>query len=179
VLSLDQTRWTSHAAYAGDLSCPKWLHTDPFLKDLGGHRGYMNFMKEVQIGQKPTPDDFDQVLFGRRRSSEAFIVKQDEQERPITPERALQQVLSLTGASREILNQTKRGKQGNPVRGVAAWWLTHGVGLTNVKAGQFLNMTPVAVSKALARLQSQIVRDPTGDTAQWILKLRDSLPKGQ
>jgi REP element-mobilizing transposase RayT len=175
VLSLEQTRWTSHDVYVGDLKCPDWLHTAALLKALGGRRGYKSLMKAVQVGRRPEPADFGQVLFGRCRSSEAFIVKQEEQARAITPEMALEQVLDITGGCQEILYQTKRGKTGNPVRGVAAWWLTHGAGLTNVKAGQLLNMTPVAVSKALARLQTQLVRDPAGETAQWVLKLRDLL----
>ena len=97
VLSLEQTRWTSHAVYSGDLNRPDWLHTATLLSALGGRIGYAEFMKTVQEGQRPSPGGFDQVLFGRRRSSESFIVKQEERERTITPEQGLEQVLKITG----------------------------------------------------------------------------------
>jgi predicted transcriptional regulator len=82
------------------------------------------------------------------------------------------QVLEITGKKKSLFRQTIHGKQGNSVRAVAAWWLIHGAGLTNVQTGEILKMTPVAVSKALARIQSQIDRDRTCETAQWIRELR-------
>jgi hypothetical protein len=68
-------------------------------------------------------------------------------------------------------------RQGNPPRAVAAWWLTHGAGLTNVKAGEHLKMSAVAVSKALHWIEQQLAGDASGDVYRWIYLLKDL--KGQ
>ena len=177
VMSLEQYRWTSHAAYAKELSCPDWLQTDFILSELGGVEGYRQYIEEIQLGRRRAPNDFNEVLFGRRSASEAFVVKQEERERTITPEKALEQVLEITGAQQDALVQTQRGRQGNPPRAVAAWWLTHGAGLTNVKAGEYLSMSPVAVSKALRWVDQQLANDSRGDVYRWIFYLKDH--KGQ
>lgn len=177
VMSLEQSRWTSHAAYAQELSCPDWLHTDFILSELGGVEGYRQYIEAVQLRSRRAPADFDDVLFRRRRSSEAFIVKQAERERGTTPEKAIDQVMEITGTSEEALRQTRRGRRGNPPRAVAAWWLTHGEGLTNVSAGEHLAMSPVAVSKALRWVEQQLGSDPNGEVYHWIFLLKDR--KGQ
>ena len=177
VMSLEQSRWTSHAAYAKELSCPDWLNTDFILSELGGVEGYRQYIEEIQLGRRRAPENFDEVLFHRRRASEAFIVKQDEQERSISPEKALQQVQEITGAPVEAFTQTQRGRAGNPPRAVAAWWLTHGAGLTNVSAGERLAMSPVAVSKVLRWVENQLASDANSDVYRWIFLLKDL--KGQ
>ena len=67
----------------------------------------------------------------------------------------------------------KEAGQGNPPRAVAAWWLTHGAGLTNVKVGESLSMSPVAVSKALRWVDQQLANDSRGDVYRWIFYLKD------
>ena len=57
----------------------------------------------------------------------------------------------------------QRDWQGNPPRAVAAWWLTHGADLTNVKAGEYLSMSSLAVSKALRWVDQQLASDAKGD----------------
>ncbi len=177
VMSLEQSRWTSHAAYAKELSCPDWLTTDSILSELDGVDGYRQYIKEIQQGRRRPPNEFSEVLFGRRRASEAFVAKQEERERDITPETALEQIIKITGVMAEALVQTRRGRQGNPPRAVAAWWLTHGAGLTNVKAGDYLKMSPVAVSRALHWVEQQLASDAKGDVYRWIYLLKDL--KGQ
>ena len=177
IMSLEKSRWTSHAAYAHELSCPDWLHTDFILSKLGGVEGYRQYIEDIHLGRRRAPESFDEVLFRRRRASEAFIVKQEDGERSITPDKALIQVQEITGASADTLTQTQRGRRGNPPRAVAAWWLTHGAGLTNVSAGEHLAMSPVAVTKALRWVENQLATDATGDVYRWILLLKDL--KGQ
>ena len=77
-MSLEQSRWTSDVANARELSCPDWLHTDRVLSELGGVEGYRQYIEEIQQGRRQAPNEFSEVLFGRRRASEAFIVKQVE-----------------------------------------------------------------------------------------------------
>jgi len=177
VMSLEQSRWTSHAAYADERACPDWLHTDLVLSELGGVEGYRQYVEEIQLGRRRAPKDFDEVLFRRRRASEALVVKQAERGRDLTPEKALMQVEEITGAREETLTRTQRGRRGNPPRAVAAWWLTHGAGLTNVSAGERLAMSPVAVSKALRWVEHQLANDADGDVGRWIFLLKER--KGQ
>jgi putative transposase len=54
VISLEQSRWTSHAAYAKELSCPDWLTTDSILSQLDGVDGYRQYIEEIQQGRRPT-----------------------------------------------------------------------------------------------------------------------------
>jgi REP element-mobilizing transposase RayT len=173
VTKLGQTRWTSHASYTGRRGCPDWLHTEAFLEALGGREEYRKYIRSVQLGRRPAPADFETVLFKRRRSSEFFLVKQDEQVRELSAEEAIEQVLKITSASRRELKQSKRGREGNPARAVAAWWLTHGAGLTNVKAAAYLNMTPVAVSRVITKVKSQLVRNSEGEIYRWVQLLKD------
>jgi putative transposase len=177
VVKVEQSRWTSHGAYSGALGCPEWLEIDTLLAELGGPKGYRRYVQEIQQGRRKAPADFEQVLFGRRRSSEAFVVTQAEQEeRGISAKDALSQVRELTGATSRVLKETRRGPAGNPARAVAAWWLTHGAGLTNVKAGQYLGMPPVAVCRAIAHVQSQLVKNPSGEIYRWVQLLREMKP---
>ena len=176
-MTLEQTRWTSHAIYAGMLSCPEWLHTKEMLLALGGDGGYTKFINSIQKGRRPTPEGFESVLFGGRRSSEAFVTKKEEAPRNISAQEALHQVLKITGASKAELTKTKRGTVGNPARAIAAWFLTREAGLTNVKAGEILRMTPVAISKTLARVQNQLAINGTGKIAQWILIIGEELKR--
>ena len=115
-MKLGQTRWTSHASYTGRISCPDWLHTETLLEELGGREQYRRYIRSVQLGRRPAPDDFEQVLFKRRRSSEFLMVKQEEHGSELTAEEAIEQVLQITSASKRELKQSKRGREGNPAR---------------------------------------------------------------
>ena len=44
VMKLEQSRWTSHGAYSGELCCPEWLHTEALLSELGGPHGYRQYI---------------------------------------------------------------------------------------------------------------------------------------
>ena len=61
------------------------------------------------MGRRSAPAEFERVLFGRRRSSEAFIVKQEEGGREISAEKALHQVLEMSHVTMEELKKTQRG----------------------------------------------------------------------
>jgi hypothetical protein len=47
VMRMDQSRWTSHGAYSGKLRCPEWLNTEEILSELGGAKGYRQYIKEI------------------------------------------------------------------------------------------------------------------------------------
>lgn len=173
VVKLTQTRWTSHASYTGKERCPDWLCTETLLEEMGGKPGYRRYMKNVRLGRQHPPDNFEQVLFERRCSSDFLLVKQEEEKRALSAEEAITQVLKITSATKRELKLSRRGREGNPARAVAAWWLTHGAGLTNVKASGHLKMTPVAVSRAIAHVKSQIVQNPEGDISRWVQLLKD------
>lgn len=179
VMTLAQSRWTSHLIYTGVLKRPEWLEMETMMSHVGGPSGYAKFMKSVQIGKRPKPEGFGNVLFEGRRSSEYALTKQPETSRKTTEEEALRQVIAVTGVSRDELTRTRRGTVGNPARAVAAWWLTHGAGLSNVIAGEVLKMTPPAVSRSITRVQGQLVKNGTGKIGQWILAIKEFDKKEQ
>ena len=70
----------------------------------------------------------DCVMFRGRRSSEMFVQKRQEQARALLPADALGQVLEVSGADESELYREVKGRGGNPVRSVAAWWVVQGRG---------------------------------------------------
>lgn len=93
VMTLAQSRWTSHLIYAGVLKRPEWLEMETMMSHVGGPSGYAKFMRSVQVGQRPMPESFGQVLFEGRRSSEYALTKQPEMSRKTNEEEALRQVI--------------------------------------------------------------------------------------
>ena len=171
---VDQWRWTSHRYYSGKVNAPDWLWTGQLLKELGGAHGYRQYVSEVRQGRREMPDGFDQVLFGRQRSSDLQIVKHPENARELTVDRALEQVLKVSGKDRDEIYREVRGRGGNPVRTIAAWWLAVGAGCSNREVGRQLKMSEVSVSRALGRVRRELKARPLGELYDWAHKLRET-----
>ncbi|MCP4601979.1 MAG: hypothetical protein GY847_15930 [Proteobacteria bacterium] len=179
VMRVDQWIWTSHRFYNGKNVSPDWLTTDELASELGEVSGYRRYLKEVRQGRRERPDRFEQILFGGRRSTEMQVLKQEVSERALNPENALEQVLEVSGSEKGDIFREVRGRGGNPVRTVAAWWLVVGAGLSNGEVGKSTKMSNAAVSRAIARVRSEIIRNPNGDIAEWVSSLREIKEKLQ
>jgi hypothetical protein len=177
VMRIDQWHWTSHNYYSGKGVAPEWFTTEDFLTEFEGVEGYRRYLKEVRQGRRESPEGFDLVLHGGQRSSEMPIVKQDESARDLEPEHALEQVQEVSGIGSDEIFREVRGRGGNPVRTVAAWWLVIGAGLSNGEAGRLLKMSPVAVSRAISRVRMESKRNPTGDIAERADNLKEKQEK--
>ena len=174
VMRINQWRWTSHPFYSGQKTPPDWLTTSDLIKEYGGVEGYRQYLKEVRQGSRERPSGFATVLFGGRRSSEMSIVKQDEAPRSLKPEDALKQVLTVGNASKADLFREVKGRGGNPVRTVAAWWLVMGAGLPNREVGKILKMSQVAVSRAIGRVRGEMSTNPSGQISNWACALKEN-----
>jgi REP element-mobilizing transposase RayT len=175
VLRADQWRWSSQREYRGQRLAPNWLSIDELLGEYGGHSGYARYFGETLRGRREPPDGFESVAFGSRRSSSG-IVAVAEVPRLRGSSQAIEEVLSVTGLAIAGLMQPKRGRGGNPARTLAAWWLVFGAGQTNVATGRALDMSPVAVTRALERVRTELASRPSGDIYRWVHELED-LPK--
>jgi REP element-mobilizing transposase RayT len=173
VTRINQWRWSSHRFYSGKTPVPHWLDTGNLWNELDGADGYRRYVSEIRQGRREMPDDFDQILFGRRRSSGIQVLAQPEQSRAVSVEEALQQVARVSGQPIEQMSKQIRGRAGNPVRVLAAWWLTIGAGCSNGQAGERLNLSPVAVCKAIARVKRELARHPEGEIYDWAMVLGD------
>jgi hypothetical protein len=173
VMRVDQWHWSSHIYYSGRKAAPDWLTTAVLLKEYGGAEGYRMYLAEVRNGRRERPAEFDRVLFSGRRSSEMFVAKQEEEPRATTPDDALKQVLQISGAKKKELFREVKGRGGNPVRTLAAWWLAHSAGLINKEVGKTLNMSEVAVSRAVSRVSQEVKENAGGVIAKWVFALKE------
>ncbi|MDD5309357.1 MAG: transposase [Deltaproteobacteria bacterium] len=164
VTRLGDAIWTSHDAYAGRSVGPDWLSTDDHLDAFGGSKGYSEFVRQVRIGRIGAPVGFAAVGFaGRQTKRDTANDAKSRVARIFPVAMALAQVAQAAGVPVAELRRTKRGRKGNPARVVAAWWLVHGAGLTNVEAGKALRMHPVRVSQAASRVHNSRGMDPCVD----------------
>ena len=116
-------------------------------------------------------------MFGGRRSSEMFVVKRGEQPRETAPEDALNQVIHVSGVPRQELFRVVKGRGGNPVRTLAAWWLVQGAGLKNKEAGEILKMSEVAVSRAISRVRRETKYNHSAPLSVWASSLKERTDK--
>ncbi len=174
-MRIDQWIWTSHSFYTGTGVAPDWLTTEALARELGGKEGYRQYLKEVRQGRKEQPDGFSKVLFANRRSTEMPAIKRKSSARSLKPKDAVRQVLEISGSTEADVFVEVRGRGGNPVRTVAAWWMVVGAGVSNGDVGKRLKMSPVAVSRAIRRVRSEIISNPSSDIANWASDLKQTL----
>lgn len=149
---VDAARWTSHAAYVGGESCPRWLQTAELLDLFGGEEAYRGYLWEVQIGRESGPPDFDPEAFWRPTRTARVPV--GEPPRPVMgAEEALAQVATVTGETLAGVCAAPRGPGGNPARWLAAWWLERAAGLPHEEIGRLLGASPPQVSRFVARVR--------------------------
>lgn len=170
VMKPEQANWTSHGVYTGEDRYPEWLTTADLKKRLRSVGGYKRYLRDVMSGKRNEPEGFNAVIFEGRQAGRLMMVKHKQVQTGRSARQALKQVLDLTGASEDELRRTRRGRAGNSVRALAAWWLVHGAGFTNVEASEMLGMTPGAVGKLLSKLRtSRSYSD--GKLREWMFAL--------
>lgn len=171
---LDQSRWTSHAAYLGEERRPDWLTTDELLAHFGGARAYLAYTWEVHAGRRAPPAGFDEAkLWTPTRTERARPPAPPP--RPLGAEQALAQVLAITGVTEEALRANGRGARGNPARWVAAWWLQRGAGMSLREIGELLDAEVPLVCRWCGRVAKALPGTPVGD---WARALREGAEDG-
>ncbi len=164
--------WTSHRAYLGKRVDFDWLTIDDLSEYFDAVGGYRSFVSDVKKKSCPAPDGFGSVTFDSVQMSRYMVTQQQPLGPRIAVEKALAEVLVVSGSNREELFETRRGRAGNPVRALAAWWLTHGAGMSNIDAGRTLKMSSNAVCKVLKTLRDNPQAYGGRIMIQWIQTLK-------
>jgi REP element-mobilizing transposase RayT len=151
----EQAEWTSHAFYSSAEPAPEWFDSAELLGMFGGARAYLDYVRDVRAKRAEIPDDFDRVAFhaGRPLSDEAVVAPTRTTVRVVTMKAALAEVLRASGGTAAEVRTTRVGQAGNPLRVVAAFWISRRSKATNVEVGRLIDMGPANVSKAIARVQ--------------------------
>ena len=152
VVHVDQYLWSSHLAYKGITRCPEWLKRIDLCGSAHGSNqlAYIDFIDDVVKGRRMMPDNFEKAIFKQKNdlSSMEFlnINEQNKLEQ-------LKQIASATGVSVTRLKQTRRGRNGNPERTAALYWLVFECNLRLSEAARLLNMNSSSASQTIARIQ--------------------------
>jgi REP element-mobilizing transposase RayT len=151
----EQAEWTSHPFYSGADRPPEWLSTLELSEMFGGTKGYLEYVRAVRSKRAEVPDDFDRVAFqkGRALTDEAVSAPKTLRPKPPKLKMALAEVLRVSGGSIAEICEIRVGRGGNPLRVVAAYWLSRRSKSTNVEVGRAIGMGSADVSKAICRVQ--------------------------
>lgn len=136
VRTVEDSRWTSHGAYAGAEPTPGWLSTAELLEVHGGRDGYLDAIAAAHQGSVQPPALFDPTKFWSVGTRTAQIPADAAPPPLVTPAEALKQVRKVTGLSTAKLKLNRTGYTGNPGRRLLAWWWVHASGLTQADAGK-------------------------------------------
>lgn len=178
VMRPEQAHWTSHGKYLGEDRYPEWLTTSDLRRRFKGVSNYRRYLRDVMIGRTVEPSGFDVVTFEDRRAGRLMMVKKERLPDVRSIDEALEQVMRVTHATESDLHMTQRGRTGNPVRALAAWWLVYGAGLSNTETGAQLGMSPSAVGKLLSKVRTNRSYQD-GQLRDWVVALEESAGKGQ
>ncbi|MFZ5478102.1 MAG: transposase [Myxococcota bacterium] len=168
---IDDTDWSSHAAYAGLASTPEWLTTEDLLAAHGGRDAYRQHVWEYTVGRRPDPAGFEEGALWSSPVSVDLEAVWATPAPPMTPEVALAVLERVTGASSASLREGKRGRGGNPARQLAAWWLAYAAGLPHREVARHLR-TSVALVSRWMKVRGES-RSPQFDG--WVRALEDEL----
>ena len=114
------------------------------------------------------PAEFDaQRLWIRHARARSIPVESGQ---TFSAEEAIAQVLATTGASREQLDEVRRGRGGNAPKRLAIWWLCEATRLSQADVARVLGVSEVSVSRTRAQLQRGEIEDR--ELRQWAEALR-------
>lgn len=164
----DLARWTSHGAYVGSEPRPPWLTTSELLDIHGGVEGYRAYLWETRVGRRPPPEGFDPESFTSKTPTASAPAsprapKSRPRERsaapPADPQAVLAAVCSVMDLPRDELRRPGTGRDGNPARWMAAWWLVHACHLKHREVGELLDASVVTVSQCLLKSDRRRAHD--------------------
>jgi len=173
---VDQSRWTSHGAYAGTEAVPDWLTTADLLSGYGSTEGYRAAQREVELKRAGAPDGFEKALFAPyTRAARKLSGPRPTTGRSAAPtaEAVLEAVAQECEVERAQLTEVRLGRHGNLAKKVGAYWLAVGAGLPNKEVAALLDLHHVRVSQSIKSLRKKTAIDP--DLAQLMARLRRRL----
>lgn len=177
VAKVDDSLWTSHAAYANLAATPDWLTTSELLALHGGREAYRHYLWEVQVGRRPGPEDFDAENFRTRRVSAPVPARLHPPMPALDAHDVLATVCSTVGVKRDQLRRPALGPGGNQARWLAAHWLVYAAHLKHREVADLLEGSVVTVSQWLGKVGEK--RQTDAEFRRAFLAIEESLVKLQ
>jgi REP element-mobilizing transposase RayT len=145
--SVDSARWTSHRSLIGKGKRPAWLSPDRFEASFPTLAVYRGYLREG-LAPEATPAGWDpeQLWVAPKAAKKEKVLAV-----AANPATMLSQLATVTGAPVEQIVQSQRGRQGNPLRVLAAWWLVRAGRLGNKAAAAAIGCEPARISQMLTR----------------------------
>lgn len=164
---LDRAEGTSHAIYLGRSAAPAWMRTDELTEAFGSVEAYLDAYQGLHEGTVEPPDSFDAERLWAPNKTGALT---NEQRRPYTLAQALEDVCAVSGLDVDGVLASPRGRGGNPVNWLAAWWMNER-GIDHGSIRRALHTSHSAVSLRIRRIEERKGTDPK--IREWTRALAD------
>ena len=174
VTRLNESDWTSHAAYVGLERPQEWLHRDEMLEAYGTPEAYYEYLQAVQCGRQQSPDGFERAALWKKRSTKRSKTSRAVELSGSTEERfesAVAELQTVTRLSRKKLLFAPRGRTGNRVRWVTAWWLRWRDRMTGREVATYLGVSQSRISQMVTRARE--AEEVDAHFATWMQVLRE------
>jgi len=175
-LSPEDECWTSHTAYIGHTSKPRWLTCDVLLELFGGAKEFHAFVQRRHVKQTEWPGELDLEtgwlkLQEEKPAGVPPVPPRDTKRKEQSPAVILDKVKEIAGVSHEELLAVTRGPGANPARRFAVIALYYRTNLKQKEIAQHLEMTENQVRNILCRSragQVVLIRD-------WLAELEKAV----
>ena len=180
----DAADWTSHAVYVGLESRPDWLTCEQMWEYYGSMDAYRDYLRDLQTGaeQPPVGFDSDEIWEGPFSGIVRLNLKAPRGHSSIVPDVAPSDATARADAALlevrhvlarplgEILRPV-RGRQGNRMRWVVAWWLSRWGRVPGSETARTLGITRSGVNQ----MASKATRHRESDTLldDWMTRLEE------
>jgi REP element-mobilizing transposase RayT len=174
VTKLEQSQWTSHAAYVGLASRPGWLSTGEMLDLFGTIEAYRSYLVDMQIGRDVNPggDDPGELFRTGKRvlpPSPPTVQTRQVHVQPLDLGAAWDAIERVTGLVRSQIENRSFGRTGNPAWWLALWWLPRATGMTRASLSRELGVHRSTWTLARKRLRARALVDR--EVNEWIESL--------
>jgi putative transposase len=161
--------WTSHRGYLEPETRPAWLRVDEQLALFGGPTAYSEALRAAYEGNIKPPAGFDAKKLWAPESTGAVAMPKVDSARTNLAE-AFAAICGVTGRTPGDLIATRYGRNGNPAKWFAAWWLSRQCGIPHGEIGAILGASHTVISQRVARVEAQWRKDPT--TRAWVADMQ-------
>jgi putative transposase len=171
ITRLDGLRgWTSHRRYMGKDQDPEWLSTEVFAGQFESPEEMKTFILKLHQKALPWPEGLNlgDGWFRWHLCPVDVVRKETSDDREtVTVEELVEAICQITGATRERLKESVRGRGGNPERRFAVWALQTSTYMTHREVGGVLGMTLHHVAREARRNKDGIIHFKEW-TTEWL-----------
>ena len=165
--------WTSHRAYMKRDKAPSWLTRKFFQKVFKTPEKLEAYLLSLHNKGTKWPEEFilSTGWFKRRAGKPSKADNSQSAMKKMSPEKLLNAICRVTGASPERLTESIRGSRGNPERRFAVWAMKNSTFMTHRQIAALLQMTPDQVGKDIQRSRAKIEAFES-----WVEKWQEAYP---